>query len=136
MNQERSNEKIIQLLAENLYGISNSLTVILDSLFEFMEKDLSELEMKKMTLVVLIELEQVVPALEKLNKEMPIKDAKDSSDELILMYHTAMSQILTGFNLLLEFIRDEKYPKDVLSVAIDSLFDGAQTTVDLVDKIL
>lgn len=136
MTDFNSNEKIIQLLLENLFPISSSVNTLLDNLIKILNDEFSDTEISNMNTVVLTSLEGTIAHLVTLDKEVPIKEAKDSNDELLLMYHSAMKHILEGLKIVLEWLHSQEDNKDKIRLAIDNLFEGAQLTVNLVNKIL
>ncbi|MED0665686.1 hypothetical protein P4T04_05060 [Bacillus badius] len=137
MTNSNSNEKIIQLLTDNLYPISNSVNTIVDSLMKVIQEDCSEEDARKISMAVMEQLEGTINLLVAIDKELPLEAAKKSDDEILLMYHSAMKHILEGLKIVLSWVvSKEEENKDKIHLAVDNLFEGAQLIVNLVDRLL
>lgn len=136
MSDMSSNEKILLVLHENVYAISHSLSVILDSLMDIANEDIADDLFRQIRLKVLSEINGTINLLKKVYKEVPSHNLNEESAELALLFQKSIDNVLEGFESLLSWYDNEGESKDKLNEAIDKLFVGAQQTLNLVDKIL
>lgn len=135
MEMDYSNEEIIEVLLKHLPVISDSTVKITDRLISIVIKE-QDFDYKKIGEEILAELDEVLPNVDALNSYFPLKDARNSEDTTLKMYHKSIMSILKGLSMLLKWLREEERGEEEIKLIIDELFDGAQSLLALVDLLV
>lgn len=135
LSDNKSRDEIISSLINYLPKIINFLSNIINFIQPTLTRDIKDINNKD---GVIDELEMLLPVLQSLTEEVPLKDINiNTEDETLKLYKAGMFDMIFGLNDMIKWLKsnDEDESAELLKSAVKLLFKASQQIAQLVETI-